>query len=252
VFAVGSHASLNIMTAAISFCGILLLASALVAGHFCRRFTVRNRHRWQALSAGVAMAYVFVNVMPELEEHRPIVASSVMWTLLDAEKRIYLWALAGFVAFAGLSRLRLAHRANGARPVGAGIVYWGAMTGWGIYMMLIGYLMLHREDASMLSLWLFVLAMGLHILMMDNQLVERFEGIYEPRGRVLLLSCLILGWALGCVDALPESFTSRLFAFVVGGVVITSAHEELSFEEGGRFGWFVGGAAVYATLLMLI
>jgi len=28
-------------------------------------------------------------------------------------------------------------------------------------MMLIGYLLLHREDHSMLSLWLFVLAMGL-------------------------------------------------------------------------------------------
>jgi hypothetical protein len=198
------------------------------------------------------MAYVFVNVMPELEEHRPIVAGSVAGTLLDAEKRIYLWALSGFVAFAGLSRLRFVQRTNGARGDGARIVYWGAMTGWGIYMMLIGYLMLHREDASMLSLWLFVLAMGLHILMMDGELVERFEGIYEPNGRILLVSCLLLGWALGSIDALPESLTSRLFAFVVGGVVITSAHEELSFEESGRFGWFVGGAAAYATLLMLI
>ena len=120
-------------------------------------------------------------------------------------------------------------------------MYWGGMAGWGIYMMLIGYLLLHREDHSMLSLWLFVLAMGLHILMMDNQLVERFKDLYEPRGRMLLVACLVVGWALGCADALPDSFTSRLFAFVVGGVVITSAHEELSFEEGGRFGWFVGG-----------
>jgi len=29
-------------------------------------------------------------------------------------------------------------------------------------MMLIAYLLLHREDHSMLSLWLFVLAMGAH------------------------------------------------------------------------------------------
>jgi hypothetical protein len=175
-----------------------------------------------------------------------------MGTLLDAEKRIYLWALAGFIAFAGLSRLRFAQRENGARSNGGWIVHWGAMTGWGIYMMLIGYLLLHREDHSMLSLWLFVLAMGLHILMMDNQLVEQFKDAYEARGRMLLVACLLVGWALGCADALPDSFTSRLFAFVVGGVVITSAHEELSFEEDGRFGWFVGGAAAYATLLMLI
>jgi hypothetical protein len=198
------------------------------------------------------MAYVFVNVLPELEEHRPIVASSVAGSLLDAEKRIYLWALAGFVAFAGLNRLRVVQRANGDGAVGGGIVYWGGMAGWGIYTMLIGYLLLHREDHSMLSLWLFVLAMGLHILMMDSELVERFEGIYEPKGRMLMVACLLLGWVLGSIDALPDTFTSRLFAFVVGGVVITSAHEELSFEEDGRFGWFVGGAAAYATLLMLI
>jgi hypothetical protein len=240
------------MTAAISLCAILLLSSAFLAAHFCHRLTARIRHRWQALSAGVAMAYVFVNVMPELEEHRPIVASSVAGTLLDAEKRIYLWALAGFVAFAGLNRLRVVQRANGDRADSAGILYWGGMAGWGMYTMLIGYLLLHREDHSMLSLWLFVLAMGLHILMMDNELVERFEGIYEPRGRMLMVACLLLGWVLGSLDALPETFTSRLFAFVVGGVVITSAHEELSFEEDGRFGWFVGGAAAYATLLMLI
>jgi hypothetical protein len=240
------------MKAAISFCGILLLSSAFVAAHYCHRFTVKMKRRWQALSAGVAMAYVFVNVMPELEEHRPIVANSVSWTLLDAEKRIYLWALTGFIAFAGLSRLRFVVSVNGDRSDRGGILYWGAMTGWGIYMMLIGYLLLHREDATMLSLWLFVSAMGLHILMMDNQLVERFEGVYEPWGRRFLVACLLIGWAMGSVDALPDSLTSRLFAFVVGGVVITSAHEELSFEEGGRFGWFVAGAGAYATLLMLI
>jgi hypothetical protein len=88
--------------------------------------------------------------------------------------------------------------------------------------------------------------------MMDNQLVERFEGMYEPRGRILLIACLLVGWALGCADALPDSLTSRLFAFVVGGIVITSAHEELAFEGGGRFMWFAGGAAAYATLLVLI
>jgi hypothetical protein len=57
---------------------------------------------------------------------------------------------------------------------------------------------------------------------------------------------------LGIADAFPDFLTSRLVAFVVGGVVITSAKEELPVEESWRFRWFVGGAAFYATLLMLI
>jgi hypothetical protein len=234
------------MTTTISLVGIMLLASAFLLGHVCHRFTVSIKRRWQALSAGVAVAYVFVNVMPELEEHRKAVSESVLGTFLDAEKRIYLWALAGFLVFAGISRLKVVAREN------AGTVYWGSMTGWALYTMLIGYLLLHREDASMLSLWLFVFAMGLHIFMLDNELAEKFEDLYEPWGRLVLVVSLFIGWAMGVFDVLPESFTSRLFAFVIGGVIITSAHEEMSVEESGRFWWFVGGAGLYATLLMLI
>ena len=84
------------------------------------------------------------------------------------------------------------------------------------------------------------------------EMAEQFDRTYEPRGRVLLACCAFLGWVLGVADAFPDSFTSRLFAFVVGGVIVTSAHEELPAEQGSRFFWFVGGAAMYATLLMLI
>ena len=240
------------MTAAVSFCGILLLSSAFLAAHIGRRFTVRIKRRWEALSAGVAMAYVFVNVLPELEEHRTIVANTAAGALLDAEKKIYLWALAGFVVFAGLGRVRAVRQIRRDGRGGGRIVFWGTMAGWATYMLLIGYLLLHREDASLLSLGLFVFAMGLHIFMVDNELADRYEGLYEPWGRLLLVSCLLLGWAMGMADTLSESVTSRLFAFVVGGVIVTSAHEELPVEENGRYGWFVGGAAAYATLLLLI
>jgi hypothetical protein len=235
------------MTTATSFLAIAALSSAFLGAHACHRFTIHIKRRWQALSAAVGMAYVFVNVLPELEEHRAIVAGSAMGSLLDADKRIYLWALAGFIVFSGLSRLRVVQHDDVS-----GAVYRGAMAGFGIYMFLIGYLLLHRDDSTLLSLWLFVFAMGLHIFMLDNQLAERFEGIYEPSGRLLLVSCLFFGWAMGLADALPAFLTSRLFAFVAGGVVITSAHEELGVEEGGRFWWFAGGAATYATLLVLI
>jgi hypothetical protein len=237
---------------AISLAGVLLLAGAFVLARYCRRFTSRIKRRWQSLSAGVAVAYVFVNVIPELEEHRPVVAGSAMVTLLDAEKRIYLWALAGFVIFAGLSRLRLRRSRDAPRSAGAGLVFWAEMAGYALYTLMIGYLLVHREDQTLLSLELFVFAMGLHLFMVDTELVERFQGRYERRGRILLAFCVLFGWLLGTIDAFPESFTSRLFAFVVGGVVITAAHEELPAEDFGRFGWFAGGAALYATLLMLI
>ena len=234
---------------ALSFSGSLLIASGFVLSRYCRRFTLQIKHRWSALSAGVAVSYVFISLLPELEEHRTAVAGSAIGTLLDVEKRIYLWALAGFVAFSGLSRLRSAR--VGESPWKA-LLYPGEMAGCGLYGLLIGYLLVRREDTSVLSLGLFVFAIGLHLFMVDGELGEQFEQRYKWGSSALLASCVLLGWVLGIINAFPDSFTSRLFAFLGGGILITSVHAEVRAEEGTRFWWFVGGAATYATLLMLV
>jgi hypothetical protein len=237
------------LPAGVSFGGSLLLASAFVLSRYCLRFTLQIERRWHALSAGVAVAYVFVSVMPELEEHRPTVAASAIGILLDIEKRIYLWALAGFMAFSGLSRLRSAP-AGGPRKLA--LLYSGTIVGYALYVLLIGYLLVRREDTSVLSLILYVFAIGLHLFMMDGELAEQFERRYQASGRVLLACCVLIGWALGIALAFPDSVTSRLFAFLAGGILITSIHAEVRAEESTRFWWFVGGAAAYATILMLI
>jgi hypothetical protein len=233
----------------VSFGGSALIAGAILLSRYCRRFTLQIDRRWHALSAGVVVAYVFVNVMPELEEHRPAVAESSLGTLLDTEKRIYLWALGGFVVFAGLSRLRCVPLGGVRR---AGWLYGGTVAGYALYVLLIGYLLVRREDTSILSLALYVFAIGLHLLMVDGELAEQFQHRYESGGRWLLAGCVLLGWALGIAGAFPDSITSRLFALLAGGVLITAVHAEIRAEIGPRFWWFVGGSAAYATILMLI
>ena len=237
------------LPAGVSFAASLLLAGSFVLSRYCRQFTLRIERRWHALSAGVAVAYVFVSVMPELEEHRAAVSASSLGMLLDAEKRIYLWALAGFVAFAGLSRLRSVP-VNGVRRTGW--LYSGTVLGYALYVLLIGYLLVRREDTSVLALALYVFAIGLHLFMVDDELAEQFAERYESGGRWLLIGGVLLGWLLGITSAFAEGITSRLFAFLAGGVLITAVHAELRAETGQRFWWFVGGSAVYATLLMLI
>ncbi len=197
----------------------------------------------------MAVAYVFASLLPELEEHRTAVAGSAIGGLLDIEKRIYLWALAGFVTFAGLSRMR---SSAAVAPRRVSLLYSGEVAGYALYTLLIGYLLVRREDNSVLSLSLFVFAIGLHLFMVDGELAERFEHSYQSGARALLACCVLLGWALGIADAFPDSFTSRLFAFLGGGILITSVHAEVRAEQGTRFWWFVGGAAAYATLLMLV
>jgi hypothetical protein len=125
------------------------------------------------------------------------------------------------------------------------------MVGYALYSLLIGYLLVRREDESLLTLGLYVFAIGLHLFMVDGELAEQFEHRYQSGSRAVLASCVVLGWALGIADAFTDSFTSRLFAFLAGGLLITSVHAEVRAEQGTRFWWFVGGAAAYGILLML-
>jgi hypothetical protein len=238
---------------AITLAGVLLTALAFPLAAYSRRFTSRRKQGCQAFSAGVAAAYVFVHVMPELEEHQRIVSRLAIGPF-HAEKNIYLWALAGFVVFVGMSRLQLRTLPNVLRSNHASLVFWAEVAGYASYTLLIGYLLVHRDETTLLSLWLFVFAMLLHLFMVDNDLHEKFTSHYTTPARFLLPCGLLVGWVLGMVNALPSAFTSRMFAFVVGGVVITSAHQELPAEKGGSFcfWWFAAGAAFYSILLILI
>src|SRR5262249_24365522 len=152
-------------------------------------------------------------------------------------------------AFAGLSRLRSGPVSGNLRT---GWLYSGTVLGYALYVLLIGYLLVRREDTSVLSLALYVFAIGLHLLMVDDELAEQYQHRYESGGRWLLVVGVLMGWALGIAGALPDPVTSRLFALLAGGVLITAVHAEVRAEKEPRFWWFVGGSATYATILMLI
>ena len=209
------------------------------------------KRQWEALSSGVAIAYVFLAVIPELEEHRPTIAASAAGNVLGAEKRVYLYALTGFMAFVGLNRLRCQGTDGKPGTRRFEVMYWVEITGHFVYLSLIGYLLVHRDDSTLISLALYVFAMGFHLFMIDSQLAEQLGRSYDRWGRLLLTFSIPLGWGLGIGDVLSDSLTSRLFAFVLGGVVVLSAYEELPAHHG-RFEWFLCGAFGYAMLLLLV
>jgi len=73
------------LPAAVSFGGTLLLATAFVLSRYCRRLTLHIERRWHALSAGVIVAYVFVNVMPHAL--CTVLSESREYTQLQAQYR---------------------------------------------------------------------------------------------------------------------------------------------------------------------
>lgn len=244
------------MTAAELFWS-LAIALALAAVHlFGGRLRFLDgvpRSRWLSAAGGVAVAYVFVHVLPDLSARQRHFAETFAGGALGAiETHAYLVALTGLVLFYGVERMvRRPRRGRWpeARHPGRG-TFWLHLGSYGIYNFLIGYLLLHREMPGLRALGFYGVAMGLHFLVNDRGLAADQGPAYQHTGRWILAAAAPLGWAVGLATAMPDLAVSALFAFLAGGVILNVLKEELPEERESRFTAFAGGAALYAALLL--
>jgi hypothetical protein len=196
------------------------------------------RSLWLSGAGGVSVAYVFVHILPDLAAHQRRVDEGGL--LVSIESHVWLLALAGLAAFYGLERLARRRR----RDTG---VFWTHVGSFALYNLLIGYLLLHREESG--GLVFYAAALGLHFLVNDQGLREHHGEAYH-RARWILAAAPLAGWALGAAFALPPLAITALFGFLAGGIILNVLKEELPEERESRFAAFAAGAAGYAALLL--
>lgn len=216
---------------------------------------VTPRSRWLSGAGGVAVAYVFLHILPELASHQRTFADALAVTEQAAEIRVYLLALLGLAAFYGLERAAKTSRGR-ARQEGEGDiveagVFWLHIGSFAIYNALIGYLLLDRDETGLRPLLFYFVAMALHFVTNDYGLRQDHKHRYDTVARWILAAAVLLGWALGALTEIPELAIGVLFAFLAGGVVLNVLKEELPEERQSRFGAFALGTAIYAGLLLL-
>lgn len=214
------------------------------------------RSAWLSAAGGVSVAYVFVHVLPELARSQETIGERAArgGGLLGAlESHSYLIALLGLGLFYGLERLAKSSagraRPRGERHASSG-VFWIHMASYAVYNLLIGYLLLHREETDLRGLVIYAVAMMLHFIVNDHGLRVAHGGIYHGVGRWILASAPPLGFALGLGVQVSPLATSALFAFLAGGVILNVLKEELPEDRESRFWAFAAGAAGYAALLL--
>jgi len=234
--------------------GAFILALVFALG---KRVTLggRNPRRWISLAAGISVAYVFVDLLPELAARQAEIARVLGHNVLYAEKRLYLLALIGFVMFYGLEHMVLRSRHLEGRESLAGTmdyIFWLHIGGVALYCWIIGYLMKGLAERGAPSLIMFVVAMALHFSVVDHELRNEHKQAYDRLGRWIMAAGILLGSIVSLAAPLSEVNVSRLLALVGGGVVIVSAVSELPKEKEGRFWWFVLGAAFYTIVILLI
>lgn len=236
----------------------LLAATAFAAiflfGHRLRIQRKGWRRSGVSASAGAATAYVFVHLLPELEEAgRNLVRTTTFKGLGYAGARVYLAALAGFVAFYGLEHL-VSWTAHPVKPNATHArdpVLLSHIAGFSSYVGMISYLMVRGISSSEKAILLYVVAMGLHFLSVDHSLLRQHAGQYLWPGRYIVATGALAGWVCGMLMEIPKPIECVLMGVVSGGVILNSTISELPREKEGRFWPFVLGAVFYAAFLLL-
>lgn len=240
------------LLAALVFAGAFLLAGWFDGSEGVERFW--SRRRFISAAAGISVAYIFIDVLPELELQRQVIVKAAAGPLLFAEQRLYLLALLSFVVVYGLEHIVLVKREGRRETVARGgvdAVYYLHVLGFAVYSALIGYLVVERAERGALALAVYVFAMTVHFLIVDHALAEEHGSAYRRKGRWLLAAGVLVGWVIAVAMPVSDVVVARLFAVLAGGVVITSLRAELPNERDGRFWPFCMGAVIFAAFLML-
>jgi zinc transporter ZupT len=200
----------------------------------------------------VAVAYVFMHLLPEIGAHGAVFARELALADTLAESAVYALALAGLALFYSIERLLAASRADAAeggqaeRPSDG--VFWLHIASSALLMVVIGYLLSHREDNSLPGLALFFIAMMLHLVTADYGSRREHKVIYDAAARWVLAAATLGGWALGRFTQVSELGLGALFAFLGGGIVLVVLKEELPEQRRSKIGPFLLGTALYALL----
>ena len=213
------------------------------------------RSRWLSLAGGTSVAYVFVHILPELKKGQDVVVRADL-PLEFLEYHVYLVALLGFVTFYGLERLAVRSRrrsqTTGGEDTTTPMVFWLHILSFACFNVLVGYLLLHREQPGMSSLIFFFIAMGAHFLVDDYGLRRHHKEGFNRIGCWLLAGSVLVGWGIGILTPIHELMLAVLFAFLAGGVILNVIKEELPEEQESLFWAFALGAAFYTVLLLAV
>lgn len=236
-----------------------------VFGGRLRFLSATPRSIWLSAAGGVSVAYVFIHLLPELAEHQTTLKEGTGGFFTGLESHAYLIALLGLGLFYGVEQFARSaggHRRGrgaserkakvpGSEREGTMSVFWTHLSAFALYNVLIGYLLVHREDSDLRSLIIYAFAMGLHFMVNDQGLREHHGDTYHRYGRWLLASAPVLGYLIGIATTVSPLLLSSLFAFLAGGIILNVLKEELPEDRQSRFFAFAMGAASYAALLML-
>ncbi|MEW5912792.1 MAG: hypothetical protein AB1814_09570 [Thermodesulfobacteriota bacterium] len=216
-----------------SILGALIITLLLMVSHYLspliKRLPGASERKVTSFAGGVAVAYVFLHMLPELVEGNQAIGQALqdvarLTPLLDLA--IFILALAGFTIYYGLELL--AQRAAGQGPGVSLRAYYLHLGMYGLYNFLITYTMPLRVQTGLFYAAIFSAAMALHFILSDRSFRRHFRAYFDLGGRLILVAALLAGWVVTALtEPINVELVSLMIAFLAGSILYNVFKEEL-------------------------
>lgn len=219
-------------------------------------FAILPRTRFLSLGGGIAAAYVFMHLLPELFQRMNDLEGFFGNLPVDNHQGVFFVALLGLTSFYGLEKFSITKHIMNPRGEeknknwSAG-VYWSHLFIFAFYNWIIGILLHERETQNWSSLAATAFALGAHFFVTDHALLENHRKDFLKSGRWVLAAAMLSGWLIGFKTPPPTHWISLLFSFLIGGIIMNVIKEELPQEKNSHFGSFMAGVLFYSLILFL-
>lgn len=200
--------------------------------------------KFLSIGGGVAIAYVFIDLLPKLSKSDQVVTEALYGIFPYFERHAYIMALAGFLLFFVVARSHTFLRGEGR--------FWLSLGSYALFNFLIGYAVVDKDNPEVRPLALFTFAMALHYFATDYSLTKEHGDIYSRFGRWVLIVCLYLGWITGLFFQVPKAAVAMISAFIGGGVIMNVIRYELPEASSQSTTAFLLGSFFYTLILLMV
>jgi hypothetical protein len=223
---------------------VILFACVHLYGQQASKLHALTHGRMLSFGGGVAIAYVFIDLLPKLAQSDALVRQALEGLFPYVERHVYLMALVGFLLFFIVDRSSVSLKKNKS--------FWLSICSYALFNFLMGYAVVDKNNPEVQPLVLFTIAMGLHYFTNDYSLRTEHKRAYEQFGCTILIIALFLGWSAGVWITLPQTAVAIASAFIAGGVIMNVTRHELPKQHPNSLISFLFAAALYTVLLLMI
>jgi hypothetical protein len=230
---------------AFAFIAILIFSCVHLWAERIRDLWIVSSSRFLSVGSGVAIAYVFVDLLPKLSESDSFVKAKLWEIFPYFEHHVYILALLGFILFFVVDRSKAIVKNQSA-------YFLLSLSSYALFNFLVGYAVVDKDNLEVQPLILFTIAIALHYFMNDYSLSMAHGNEYRRSGKWILIISLFLGWLAGLWLELSETSVALVSAFIGGGVIMNVTRHELPEENPHSLGAFLVAVVVYTTILLTI